>query len=299
MNSLSTQRYLNAFFDFDTYLKMQHSKQVSQGLIHEIKSDHGSLLGGIKHLKWDTRVLGVPCSMLTDIFWDGTSDDIETRSFCESIENALIKLESKFAFVRISFDCLDIINGFERLGWKTVDIMINYFLPLATFLKEEKEDGLENCSIGDVTMDEAMAFFERSPNLFQTARMHKDSVVNNDAANCFYRELYKSQFKKKKSVKVGIWKNNILTGLAIGSRDMSLYEDANFDLGYLWLIAIDPEFQRQGLAKKLLKEFFFLSKHKFLNIEIGTQVDHISANRLYSGLGLKQSSCAITLHRWF
>ena len=85
--------------------------------------------------------------------------------------------------------------------------------------------------------------------------------------------------------------NGKLCGFIIGQTDV-----LNPKLCYLSLIAVSEDYSGKSIGKELFKAFIQdFGRHHEL-IEIGTQINNFSANKLYSKYNFKLVDNVITMH---
>jgi GNAT superfamily N-acetyltransferase len=243
-------------------------------------------------LQWDTAVLGVCSARINALF---TFRDSWLR---EDLYPLLIKTHDflqakgvKFASCRICCDDWVLADILMENGWMPRD-MLNIF---TSSVIPNNEVFCENVEI--IGVAEASKFIDEFSGSFSYARMHRDPRIDTSLATTFYRKMFEHILSRLDRVLVGVRLRGQLAGMAIGAEDLALTEVIGRKISYLWQIVVFEEFRGEGLSLKLLNGF--LAHMRDIDIiEIGTQFDHVPANRLYMRAGLCLSANAMTFHKW-
>ena len=245
-------------------------------------------------LEWDSAILGIPSAKINAFFVFGNQwTDANSLSLVEDAEVMLRDMGAKFASCRICYSNRPLIDALLMNGWQLRDILAIYVAP-----SPPPRSSPNTAQIVDLAPLEATNFLDHFSSSFRHARMYRDPKISQAIADHFYRRLCERVLQNASGKTVGILSKTRVAGIAVGGFDADLKKQLNINLTYLWQITVFPEFRGMGLSAALLRGF----QNRFQNadvIEIGTQIDNVPANRLYSRAGLRHSATAITLHKWF
>ena len=129
--------------------------------------------------------------------------------------------------------------------------------------------------------DEALEILDRCLEGMTWGRMYQDPNIDPEMAMKFYRDTSSWILNQECCVSISR-ENNRGVGLAIGVIDGKMSENIGCHYGFLWLIAVDPEFQGKGVGRNLFYKFhqnlfqfksfyfqyFMISFFEFINIKL-------------------------------
>jgi GNAT superfamily N-acetyltransferase len=246
-------------------------------------------------LQWDTDVLGILSARINTFF--AFRDNWLREDLCQLIIKTHDFLQAKgikFSSCRICSDDWVLADILMENGWVPRDMLNVYISPDIS--------NNEACCDNTETLDkvEVIRYIndEEFAGCFSSARLHRDPRIDTSLATTFYRKLFNNILSRLDSVLVGVRLRGQLAGMAIGAEDIALSKMVGRKISYLWQIAVFKEFRGLGLSLKLLNGFLAHMRDVDV-IEIGTQFDHVPANRLYLRAGLHLTANAITFHKWF
>ena len=105
-----------------------------------------------------------------------------------------------------------------------------------------------------------------------------DSIEQRAYRTPWSRSMFASELAKASSVCLGAWEGNRLVGYVVNSRYVDAWHVMN--------VAVDPDFQRRGIATRLLERLFDLTRddqRRGYTLEV--RVSNTDAITLYENLG--------------
>jgi GNAT superfamily N-acetyltransferase len=293
MNTSNYQRYLSGEAKFSEAEWVSAKKQVLDYPDSNYIFEQSSNAIWLNLLQWDTDVLGI-CSARINAFF--TFRDSWMR---EDLYPLIAKTHDflqargvKFSSCRVCCDDWVLADILMENGWVPRD-MLNIFTSPDILNNEAICDNVETLDRAEVS-----TFIDEFSGSFSRARLHRDPRIDTSLATTFYRKMFEHILSRLDGVLVGVRLRGQLAGMAIGAEDVALSKMIGRKISYLWQIAVFEEFRGLGLSLKLLNGFLAHMRDVDI-VEIGTQFDHVPANRLYIKAGLGLSANAMTFHKWF
>lgn len=194
-----------------------------------------------------------------------------------------------FIQTKLSTQTIDFIKYLEGIGFFLVDTNIT--------LKKEIDSQHFNNMKHD-THDITIRFAKNSDregtvsvagNTFIYSRFHLDPWFSNGMANMIKAHWVSSYFdgNRGEQIVVALFKNKI-----IGFLQILKPEDDNFIID---LIGVDKEYQRKGIATKLIN--FAIKENRGINkVIVGTQIGNIPSIKLYQKLKFFFDSAKYVFH---
>ena len=293
MKTSNYQRYLTSEAEFSEFEWISAKGQVLEHADNNYLIEQSNNAVWLEMLQWDTTVLGM-CSARINAFFAFRDSWVraDLHPLIVKTHDFLKAKGVKFSSCRISCDDWVLADILMEDGWIPRDMLNIYTLPDISS-KAVFRDNVE--SLNRAEMNAVIDEFSGS---FSHARLHRDPRIETSLATAFYRKMFESILNRPGGVLVGVRLQEQLAGLAIGAEDVELTKMIGRKISYLWQIAVFEEFCGRGLSLKLLNGFL-AHMHDVDIIEIGTQFDHVPANRLYMRAGLRLSANAMTFHKWF
>jgi len=244
--------------------------------------------GQVSTLDWDSQFFGQPAGRLDNLYFDSQAGSpFSTR---QKLANTLVRKSDqqgiKFLSVRITAEDTLLVHALENTGFRLSDLLNIYTVKLEGEGREisgHPEDVMEILQpcIADMNF----------------GRIHQDPNIEDDLANAFYTKTTEWVLSGKCHVS-SIKENGKAIGFAIGVLDEDMSKALQTRYGFLWLIAVHPEYKGCGMGSRLLKTFMDEFSTSCDLLEIGTQAANIPANRIYQTSGCRLATQAFTFHRW-
>ena len=195
----------------------------------------------------------------------------------------LIKNKVKYATHRVQSNNFSTIHALEESGFILVDGLITFKINISNLEIEE--------SVGHVregNNDDLRELKNLTSGLFSTGRIMNDPFIPKDKGNQFYIKWIENSILGKVAESVLVWEENkeILGYITLKKK------------GQISLVGVSPQSRGKGIAKNLIKAS--LKKFKAWKLDeiiVETQMDNISAIRLYQDCGFKVVNSFLTL-RW-
>jgi ribosomal protein S18 acetylase RimI-like enzyme len=292
MRNLAYQAYLNSRMAYDRLLWDSYSER-KEG---RVEAPGGGMVAFHEDSPWDQDMLGTAVRKVTQVFYREGAGPAEAGAVAQKLDGELRAQGAGFSVARLSFDCFPLIGALESQGWFLGDALNIYHADLEAFPQKAAP---EDADLREPSWAEVDKLFPDPARYFTHSRILRDPRMPAGTGSRFFATLLRQTFAGKTAIKSGIYQQGELAGFAVGDRDTGLGGQVPGGLGFLWLIAIRPEWAGQGLSAPLLADFMARMGRACRHIEIGTQVDNLPANRLYQRAGLRLAANTVTLHRWF
>lgn len=245
-------------------------------------------VGRLTPLDWDSDFFGTAAGRLEGLYFDaGAASPFALRSamvkrLVEKADNRKIR----FLNCRISAADTYLAQALEEQEFRLCDILNIYTVELSG-----------GAGQGSGSRDEALKILDRCIATMNFGRVHQDPMIEPSVATKFYRETTAWVLSKDCHVTIAR-KDGRSVGLAIGVVDGDMSRALGRRYGFLWLIAVMPEYGGRGIGGELLNAFMGEFSASCDLLEIGTQVSNVAANRLYQNTGCRLATQALTFHRW-
>jgi ribosomal protein S18 acetylase RimI-like enzyme len=245
-------------------------------------------------LEWDSQALKMRVARIGAFFSSNSRwYEPDVNELVAEIEDKLVQRRIGFASCRIGFENLELAKSLSACGWEIRDVMNIYNAPQG----QSRSGAAANHEIISINQEEISEYIDEFSDAFRFSRIHEDPRIPPSLAAQFYRNMCAEIFQNPSSIAVGILHKGTLAGIAIGSHDLELSQRIGRKIAYLWQIVIFERFRGFGLSLPLLAAFTERFQDADI-IEVGTQVNNLAANRLYSKAGLRLMANAITFHKW-
>ena len=245
-------------------------------------------VGKIKHLQWDSNFFKTPAGRIESLFFqsNSTSPYTDRLQMVKKLIASATQQGLSFLNCRISAQDSLLAHALEEEGFRLCDILNIYLTNLDNKTSE-----------GSCERQEALDILEKCMSNMNFGRIHQDPKISPSLSTKFYIDTTAWILSKNSHLTIAKH-NNKPAGFAIGLEDREMSLATNSRYGFLWLIAILPEYRGCGIGGKLLKKFTERFSTSCNYLEIGTQVSNLAANRLYQRAGYQLTTQALTFHRW-
>ncbi len=226
---------------------------------------------------WLSDVLKKPCYRLS-------MDDAEMG---DNFRSTLKDSGNIFVYAKVPPEDLKHIHFLETLGFGLIETSLLFERGLAGEIDVAKNPAL---TITNATTKDATAVENIAKEAFRVSRFHLDPQIGFETACRLKKEWVGNFFKKQRG-----------DALLVAKRDEQV-------IGFLLLlfapakrliidlIATDPAFQGQGVAKALIEFAREQYATKFTTIAAGTQAVNKASISLYQQTGFKLCSCTHIYH---
>jgi ribosomal protein S18 acetylase RimI-like enzyme len=299
---LQTAEFANyqASFSSNSILATQNRYSVGTSLI----SIRGSAdeLTAVGHLVIDKVVnksLGFNSVSIEGLAFAPQRTDKKRLIIREKIVEKILSLtknqNTNLLVCRIRGDDLRLYDVLKRQDFIKVDSLRIYHYLLgpkrAYFERISNKNGVD--------LAQVLALVEKGVNQMEHGRLFADLKIPRSLATKIYLEISEKYIKS--GAHVTVLKrpdSNTAIGVAIGFVDESRSRAQATQYGVLWLIVIDPEFVGRGFGHQLFSRFCEEFGQVCDLLEIGTQVQNESAQRIYENSGAYKVGTALTFHKW-
>jgi len=195
------------------------------------------------------------------------------------------------AYIRVNEIDIPVIHALETSGFLTIESLLTFYCP-----KEIKVKALSGCDIVDYQDKYLTSLRDIASRNFKYSRFHADPRVSKERAD-LSRAEWVTNACNGRAEKVFVAKKR---GKAVGFvACRSELNPKGGRTGIIDLIAVDSNFQRQGIASDLMKAASKYYHRKNLGLTVGTQAKNIPSVNLYTRLGFQLTRSELTLVRYF
>ncbi len=252
------------------------------------------LLISARELPWDTKVLGRKCGRIDTVYASQNVSTSELHRQLNLVLEAMDSAQIEFCDFRVSSRHQPLIQMMGELGFGIVDRLNIY---LSTESPQDEGDypvATEPISsASDLGQIAALA-----ASAFGHSRLYRDPKIPKPSADHFYHQLAHSITTKSENL-VGVSRSSTdgeILGFYVGSTvELPSKSPA---LGCLWTIAVNLKSSGNSIGISLLLKFLQEMHKRVQWVEIGTQIDNLPANSLYTKLALPIVAEVTTMHRW-
>ena len=193
------------------------------------------------------------------------------------------KNKIKYATFRLESNNFKIIHTLEKSGFILVDGLISL-----SFKTSNMKEGEVSSEIRKATNNDLIELKELTSGLFLTGRIMSDPFIPRNKARQFYVRWIENSILGKAADSVLVWEEE---GKILGY--ITLMKS-----GQIPLLGVSEKARGKGTGKKLISAALLKFKEWGVeNIILETQIDNISALRLYQICGFKIVNSFLTL-RW-
>jgi GNAT superfamily N-acetyltransferase len=272
--------------DYRRYLSADLDRLCVEPASDDVRTAHAG--GRVRRLDWDSDFFGVPAGRLEGLWRDTAVPAYE--AWAELVEALLMRaaeLGLVFLDARIAAEELALAQALEAGGFRLVDALTIYLRDL----RGETRLAPQPCAI------DVEAFLREALAEMQWGRLFADRQVPRAKAEEFYLRT-SLHYLDRGAMPVVLFAGGDPAGLAIGVADDDSSRLAGRRLGELWLFIVAPHHRGKGLGQRLFNKFCAEFASLVDLVEIGTQIQHGAANRIYRGAGAQPVAHALTFHRW-
>ncbi|MBV8889687.1 MAG: GNAT family N-acetyltransferase [Alphaproteobacteria bacterium] len=244
--------------------------------------------GRVRRLDWDSEFFGVPAGRLELLWRDPAAP---AREAWEALVPALLRRADDMGLVfldaRIDAEELALAQALEAGGFRLVDALSIYLRDLRGVSPLLPQPGVLDVE----------AFLRTALRDMQWGRLFAEPHVAREQAEDFYLKTSLHHLARG-ALSAAVHENRELAGVAIGVPEAEGSRLAGRSLGHLWLFIVAPGYKGRGVGKRLFNQFCAEFATIVDVVEIGTQIQHAAANRIYRGAGGLPVAHALTFHRW-
>jgi ribosomal protein S18 acetylase RimI-like enzyme len=246
--------------------------------------------GRVRALEWESGFFGMDCVRLEDMLTT-PSTNMQDKGL---LVDGLLAASNRrgFAACRLGMRDPAMVRALEDKGFRLADAMNIYRITLKAF--SPGSGGGEALNPED---DSDARFLTHCIAGMRDGRFLEEPHISR-AKGCEYYLRCTLHHLRSGAVSVVVRHQGVRIGFAVGAVDEMMSKALGRRYGYLWLIALAPEFQGRGLGRPLLDGFLQRFSECCDEVEIGTQIGNVAANRLYCGVGAKYMTGLMTLHRF-
>jgi GNAT superfamily N-acetyltransferase len=263
----------------------------------DVRTAHAG--GRVRRLDWDSEFFGVPCGRV-EMLWRDTA--VPAHQAWSRLVPALLaraaELELAFLDVRIAADELALAQAFEAGGFRLVDALAIYLHDLRTAQPAGRggpsDPRVKPPDDGHINIE---AFLRAALAGMEWGRLFAEPRVSRTTAEEFYLRS-SLHYLEQGALTTVLYEDGMPTGLAIGVADEEGSRLSGKRLGTLWLFIVARRHQGKGLGKRLFNQFCAEFSALVDFVEIGTQIQHGAANRIYRSTGDLPVAHVLTFHRW-
>jgi GNAT superfamily N-acetyltransferase len=273
--------------DFRRYLSLGLDPQCLMAMTPaDVRTAHAG--GRVRRLDWDSDFFGVPAGRLEGLWRDAAVPaDAAWAELVPALLARASALGLVFLDVRIAAEDLALAQVLEAGGFRLTDT-------LAIYLSDLRHTG-RAAPLPRAT--DVEAFLRTALHGMEWGRLFADPFVPRAKAEEFYLRT-SLHYLAQGALTTILFEGSEPAGIALGVADEEGSRLAGAALGVLWLFIVAPKHQGKGIGKRLFNQFCaeFSSLVDF--VEIGTQIQHGAANRIYRADGNLPATHALTFHRW-
>lgn len=231
-----------------------------------------------RFLNWDTEYFGVKSAKITMLEELNEHDKVN-----------IISYSKKFDFITIS-NLNNIDENNIWLGGNTTAFITDTNIQLSKKLGKNTGPISEYISISN-NISNDKEILDIASDSFMTSRFLSDPYLPVDKSQLVYYMWTKNAFNKQNKYFVVYRIDNRVMGYLLFSLHNSKCS--------IELIAVKQDAQGKNVGSELINalEKYLLDK-KIVSIQVGTQVNNISAIRFYSKIGFQYKSLSSTYHWW-
>lgn len=251
-----------------------------------------------RFLPWDSARLGVRCGRI-DLLW--AESEQRMINLVEGLHQVVERMRQdgvQFCDCRISIPSYRLIYMVEEMGFRLTDVLNIYLSTEAPLVEAAGANfRFQIVSNATLTKDQIAQAVGFGKGAFLFSRLYQDERIEIEKSHRFYQDLLETFLNDQTSyVELALDSAGKVAGFVIG-RFINAGQGVNRSC--LWLIAIDPVLRGKGLGRTLLASFLTGMHKRYDSVEIGTQVNNLSANALYCHAGLRLVANVASFHRWF
>ncbi|HZT87589.1 MAG TPA: GNAT family N-acetyltransferase [Stellaceae bacterium] len=242
----------------------------------------------MRRLDWDSEFFGVPAGRIEGLWRD---PDAPAHAAWSELVPALLAAAAEqglvFLDARIAAEELALAQALEMGGFRLVDALSIYLHHLRRLPKRPPQP----CAI------DIEGFLRDALRAMEWGRLFAEPRVPRAKAEEFYLRTSLHYLARGAALTV-VRDGTEPAGVAIGVADEEGSRLAGARLGQLWLFIVAPGRQGKGVGKRLFNQFCAEFSSLVDVVEIGTQIQHGAANRIYRSAGALPVAHALTFHRW-
>lgn len=228
----------------------------------------------------------------------------EGMGIAENLLNRVIETskdkEVEFLFCKCSTNDNAVIHALESKGFLMMDTLLSIYYDFQSFpdiSNNLKCAGLQIRLAGAADCDELMGVSRRAF-AGHIGRYHNDKNIPNEMATGLYEQWLKSSCSGWADWIVVAEKEGRIAGYSVWKKPSDAQSKYGIDLVDYSIVAIDPDFQRQGLFGLLTIEGMKLICGNYRYSEGRTVVDNFGIQRGFTKLGWKVCGAKHSFHKW-
>lgn len=184
------------------------------------------------------------------------------------------------ALTRLDGGHLNLVPDLVAAGFEKVETLVTFYQPVRRGVTDP-EVTLASPADSESCVDLAL-------HAFTYDRLHQDPRVPDGLADEIRAAWVRNNLEGRAAASLVIRKGNEIAGFNLClKRDRTAIID---------LIAIDPDYHRQGLGKRLIEAAFAHFGDTIDGIRVGTQLENSASIKLYQSTGFQEEKRQTTLH---
>lgn len=281
---------IHGFAD-DIYNRVKHLKpNLNYENYYMFLFDNDALIefASLKKEEWDSK------------HFDKNIWNLEIQ-YRESLNKGQMQFFSKFLneiCASLNVDCLyskintkevTVIHLLEESGFKIMDtiVTLNYKYPIGNRFKV-----MNKFTFSVIEEKKDLKFImDMCEELYTTDRFHLDVNLPIKKSNEIYSSWVLNQSKDRNSSIFKLEKENDIVGFVT----CKLIEEKKIVIG---LVGVHPNYQGRGIGKALLQNLIKKYENIVDEIQVGTQLNNLSALRCYLSQEFKMTATTHSFHKW-
>jgi len=236
----------------------------------------------IQYLEWDSKIFKKNIGKLN-------INSLNKKNIGKILDECKkINLSCLFCFVNINYNTINIA---QENKFDLINIKVGYNLNLKK--RNNKLNSIpRNIKLEDAKISDIKKLIQINNYVGKTSRFYKDKKIKKNISRKIYREWIKNSLKgyADKIIVLKI-KNEIYGFISCKIKNK---------IGIIDLIGVLPEYQGKGYGKLLINESIKWFNSKNIDeIEVTTEGENISAQRLYQKIGFRIYDTKLVYHKWF
>lgn len=254
-----------------------------------IKDEVVKSIVSIKYLDWDSKIFNKKIGLLNINY------GVLNNKILNKIDKFCLEENYNCLFTKATTKEYEKMHVLEDGGFNLMDSIVT----LKKELKENKQI-VENEEFNYKILQESdlQNITSIIDNLYSFGRFFIDNELDNEDVNTLYKQWIGNEIRNKNVDVIGIEYNGKLTGFISCKYNISnLNENKE---GIISLVGIDKSYQGLGIGKKLMNYVLTHFYKKGVTIvNVGTQIDNISALNFYIASGFRIASSSNSFHKHY
>jgi GNAT superfamily N-acetyltransferase len=196
-------------------------------------------------------------------------------------------------FARVPTLEVALARDLAAAGFYVVDVNVTLARPASAPGESERSQPSPDVHVGEIAASERAAVLDMARDSFRYSRFHLDPLLTRDDADRIKREWIVSYLDRQRGDRLFV---ATVAGRPAGFLAALASNAENMERRVIDLMAVSPEFRRQGVGEALIQGFLSAYRDRCARFEVATQAANIPSLRLYEKLGFSVSTTAYVLH---